>query len=993
MTEPSHPPRDPAAGDPPEDPPAPETPVEATAGAAAPSDASPDTSLSAEAVSDAVAAEAPPSDTPAPAPAAPPPPRDLTVTTTIIAFVAGCLVVVAGYVAINGGMLRAAASAKAYEATRMSVSRGLGRIDGNVLAAHGVGGDVLIVAIATDFRARDLETIAWDVTGVPANAEVRLLFNSDYTPRRVHNRPLVVEDNRVLPLALAGDRDWLGKITGLALAVRAPGATVRIRSVTAKPLSLTQLVSDRAGEWFRDEPWTGTSINNVTGGSGSQSLPLPVPLTIAALVAFALVVAARRLFPGRYRRGVAAIGALVFVIAWLALDLRWTANLARQVVATIERYGGKDALERALAAEDGELVAFVDKAKALLPEGSAARRRPRPGALLPRPRRLAPAAASGRVGTGPRRRARSRACCAGRLRPRVASARHPIRCGERPRALRQWRRAERRRRCFSSSAARRSSPSDDGDVALVLALARAGPRRHRPARRLRADRATRSRARPRSVDARRRLGDRRARADRDHACGKSRRRSVRCHFRSRCPRSRSSPRSRGSRDDAAYPLTGWRARPCIRFWLARWLARHGSRGSRCWRGSPCAPRCFSSRPRFGRFTRGTRGPRGRRRRKAYFAMHAIVPFVDLATWTTATTPVWFDAQPAQPATLPLLQAWIVTAIGAWEDTSVALPWLLFFVALVLVVYGEVRRRGAPPMHALVAAWLVATLPLLGMQVALAGYADLPLAAAFALGSLAGVRAVRTRAPIDVVATVAALASLALYKSSGWVWVVVALPGLAAAALGRPWHRRIGVLLVVVAVAIVGVAARFPKARARTGIVRARAGVGVFAVDGVLLANWHLVALGLVGTILLRRRRVLDADVTPLTLILAAGAVWIAMLVAFPAFRGWGADYLGLNRAVLVLVPFAIAWMAIAMLDAPVAPAEIGPIEPAVRARGAARRAGGRSAPDRCWRFPTSRWSAPTRSITRSPRARCARCCERIRFGRALFLSDPSERPA
>jgi hypothetical protein len=46
-----------------------------------------------------------------------------------------------------------------------------------------------------------------------------------------------------------------------------------------------------------------------------------------------------------------------------------------------------------------------------------------------------------------------------------------------------------------------------------------------------------------------------------------------------------------------------------------------------------------------------------------------------------------------------------------------------------------------------------------------------------------------------------------------------------------------------------------------------------------------------------------------------------MLVALPACRIWGADYLGLNRAVLVLVPFAIAWMAIAMLDAPVATAQ------------------------------------------------------------------------
>jgi len=304
--------------------------------------------------------------------------------------------------------------------------------------------------------------------------------------------------------------------------------------------------------------------------------------------------------------------------------------------------------------------------------------------------------------------------------------------------------------------------------------------------------------------------------------------------------------------------------------------------------------------------------------KAYFAMRTIVPFVDLAAWSAAATPSWYDAQPMQPATLPLLQAWIATAAGAWDDASVALPWWLFFVALVLIVYGEVRRRGAPPLHALVAAWLVATLPLAGMQAALAGYADLPLAVAFALGALAGVRAMRTRAPIDVVAAVAALASLALYKFSGFAWLVVALPGLAAAALGRAWHKRLAVVVLVAAIAIAGIAARFPQLSIGLVSFAYLPAWDNYVMESVLLANWHLVALGLAGTLALRYKRVIDADMAPLTLILAAAAVWIAMLVAFPSLRLFGADFLGLNRATLVVVPYAIAWMAVAMLDAPVA---------------------------------------------------------------------------
>lgn len=317
--------------------------------------------------------------------------------------------------------------------------------------------------------------------------------------------------------------------------------------------------------------------------------------------------------------------------------------------------------------------------------------------------------------------------------------------------------------------------------------------------------------------------------------------------------------------------------------------------------------------------------------KTFFAMRTIVPFVDTAGWMSATVPVWFDAAPQQPVTLPLLQAWIATAGGAWDDASAALPWVAFFVAIVLVVYGEVRRRGATPLHALAGAWLVGSLPLLGTQVALAGYADLPLAAAFTLGVLAGLRAIATRAIVDIVAAVAALVLVATSKSSSWAWLVVALPGFAAAALGPSFHRRIGILLVVAALAIVGIAARFPGFTVGPVSFRYVPLWETFALESVLFANWHLLAPGIVGVLALRRRRCLDAEMAPLTLILAAGAGWIAMLAAFPAFRAWGAEIIGLNRAVLVLAPFAIAWMAIAMLAPRVEPEAASASPPAPEA--------------------------------------------------------------
>lgn len=301
--------------------------------------------------------------------------------------------------------------------------------------------------------------------------------------------------------------------------------------------------------------------------------------------------------------------------------------------------------------------------------------------------------------------------------------------------------------------------------------------------------------------------------------------------------------------------------------------------------------------------------------KTYFAMGGIVPFVDAAAWASSATPVWYDASSAQPATIPLMQTWIATAMGAWDDARVGLPWWLWFVAILLVVYGELRQRGAAPTHALAAAWLAGSMPLLGTQVALAGYADLPMTAAFTLGTLAAVRAAGTRAPVDVVAAIAALAAVAAAKTAGWAWVAVALPGIAG-ALAPAWTRRIAIAVAAVAVGIVGVAARFPKTAIGPFSLAYDPVWDQLATEGVLLANWHLLALGVAGTAALAWRRLLAPGIAPLSLVLAAGAGWIAVLAAFPSFRWWGADGLGLNRAVLVLAPLAVVWMAVALREPP-----------------------------------------------------------------------------
>ena len=59
--------------------------------------------------------------------------------------------------------------------------------------------------------------------------------------------------------------------------------------------------------------------------------------------------------------------AVMFVIAWLAMDARWQWNLLRQAGTTFAQYAGKSWQDRHLAAEDGPLFAFIERVRAKLP--------------------------------------------------------------------------------------------------------------------------------------------------------------------------------------------------------------------------------------------------------------------------------------------------------------------------------------------------------------------------------------------------------------------------------------------------------------------------------------------------------------------------------------------------------------------------------------------------------------------------------------------------
>lgn len=170
-------------------------------------------------------------------------------------------------------------------------------------------------------------------------------------------------------LALDSAADWSGEIEVSALAVRAttPVGIAYARLDTDTP-GITEFQRRLFADWIAFEGWWGHSINRIHGGDRAALLG-PVPAAALWLLLSALVYTG---WTRMIRQPLTPTPLLtLFLIGWIALDLRWQIDLTRQLSMTRETYASQSRDEQRLAAPDGALFAFIRTLKANLPDTPA----------------------------------------------------------------------------------------------------------------------------------------------------------------------------------------------------------------------------------------------------------------------------------------------------------------------------------------------------------------------------------------------------------------------------------------------------------------------------------------------------------------------------------------------------------------------------------------------------------------------------------------------
>jgi hypothetical protein len=294
--------------------------------------------------------------------------------------------------------------------------------------------------------------------------------------------------------------------------------------------------------------------------------------------------------------------------------------------------------------------------------------------------------------------------------------------------------------------------------------------------------------------------------------------------------------------------------------------------------------------------------------RVWFGLKTMVPFVGAGEWLHAAPGVYHDTAPNYPATVPLFQVWSATLLGRWDDALINLPWWLTAVAFAFALFGALRRLSFDALQALVGTWLVVSLPILETHVALAGYADLPMATYLTLGVLPLLRWAETRRWPDAAVALLLLAACITIKNPGIVWVLTLAPGLAVALWGRNGLRLAAVALGIAVITVLLLA--------RSEVVLLGYHLHLdFAppVHGLFeafftFANWHLLWYGALAGAMLGRRHLLARELAPLTIVIVAGLGFLMVGFAFTNAGHWVEDQSTVNRATLHLAPLVGIWM-------------------------------------------------------------------------------------
>jgi len=314
--------------------------------------------------------------------------------------------------------------------------------------------------------------------------------------------------------------------------------------------------------------------------------------------------------------------------------------------------------------------------------------------------------------------------------------------------------------------------------------------------------------------------------------------------------------------------------------------------------------------------------------KAWFLLGHYAGYEPMQQWlanpgtTLRTSAIW-----DYPELLAWVQVWFASAVGGWNEPLINAVWLGVLVAIGLGSYGNWRVLGVAPLWAMILAYGLLSLPLIDAHVALAGYADLWLAATFGLAVLSWLRWLRWKEHGQLLLAVALAFCMPFIKLEGAVWLLIASVLAGLSLLPRRWRwMTVGAIVLMLGASLLFGGLVLPVfglgwVHMSWGSVVVPAlgkmdlqwyPVGVEMLSGLFtLPNRHLLWYLLPLVLVLRWRGFLvDQTARWLGILLLCCATFLFILFFFTEASAWAENYTSSNRLIMHLVPAVFTLLAL-----------------------------------------------------------------------------------
>ncbi|MCH1609948.1 MAG: hypothetical protein L7S53_01430, partial [Luminiphilus sp.] len=189
------------------------------------------------------------------------------------------------------------------------------------------------------------------------------------------------------------------------------------------------------------------------------------------------------------------------------------------------------------------------------------------------------------------------------------------------------------------------------------------------------------------------------------------------------------------------------------------------------------------------------------RAKAWVTTDQAVAFATVNEWLANGSGFTLHAAD-YPISVSAVAAFAAAVSGGWSDQAASIPWFFVMTASALIMAGLCRLQSPnSPIAAPLGATLLVTAPLVHWHGLLAGYADVWIMGTSGMG-LAGICLWTQRNAHSTLAISLVLLALGcLWKSEGWLWLMLGFSVVLISSVWRRWTLWGGVVMVLVAVAL------------------------------------------------------------------------------------------------------------------------------------------------------------------------------------------------